>query len=79
MFAYTNEEILDEFKRSGEQYADLFVRHEAKFVPLIQSGDLPRSESERFVAQVNDVIAVANHNNATNKWKFRSFVMMNLT
>ena len=78
MFAYTNEEILDELKKSGEQFADLFVRHNATFIPLIQSGNLPRADSKRFVAQVNDVIIVANYKISTNKWKFCPFVMMNL-
>ena len=74
MSAFNNATILKEFEKSGEQFADLFVRHGATFTPLIQSGTLPRADTERFVAEVNDVIAVAHHTKGT--WKFKSYVMV---
>ena len=76
MSAFNNATILKELEKSGEQFADLFVRHEATFTPLIQSGTLPRSDTERYVAEVNDVIAVAHHNINNGTWKFKSYVVV---
>lgn len=76
MSAFNNATILEEFSKSGEQFADLFVRHQAKFTPLVQSGDLPRTDAERYVAEVNDVITVAHHNNNNGTWKFKSYVVV---
>ena len=75
MFALTNETILNELKKSGEQFANLFVENKAEFIPLPQSGDY-RKDSSRYVAQVNDVITVVNHNCTTNTLKFRTYVVM---
>ena len=75
MFALTNEKILKELEKSGEQFANLFVKSKAEFILLPQSGD-NRKNSESYVAKVNDVITVANHNCTTNTLKFRSYVVM---
>lgn len=73
---FTNENILNELKKSGVQFAELFIRNNAEFTPLIQSAKPSMVEAVRYAAQVNDVVTIAHHNQHNNTWKFKSIVMM---
>ena len=71
----SNDAILEALLKSGAHFANLFVQNDANFIPLPQSGT-HRNEIDRFVAQVNDVIAVAHLNRYTKTWSFKTFVFV---
>lgn len=72
----SNATILEELRKSGGEFSELFVQHKAQFTPLIQSGNEPRIKSDRYVAQVNDVLTVAYHMSESNSWKFKTYVVV---
>lgn len=76
MLTVNNATILEELRKSGGEFSELFLSHKAQFTPLIQSGKEPMIASERYVAQVNDVLAVAYHLCESDSWKFKTYVVM---
>ena len=75
MFIFANADILEELKKSNEQFANLFIKNEAIFVQLPQSGNSSQTDAGRYAAQVGDVTMLARYNVNTKTWKFHSFIL----
>ena len=72
-----NADILTELKKSGEQFAELFVQNDAVFTLVPQAAGAHSKEPlPCYAAQVRDIVVLAKFNEHTNKYSFRSVVML---